>query len=170
MPRPTNKSQLLTALQKEHDALETALDQLTPEQKEHTSNQIEQWAIKDILAHITAWEQMVIGWYRAGLRGETPHLPAPGFNWRQIPALNEQIYQAHRTDTYAAVRQRYQDSFLEIKGIIEAVDEEEMFTPQRHAWTNKNNMATYFISATSSHYGWGKKELRKILRREAAAV
>ena len=170
MPRPTNKTQLLIAMQKERDALEKLIAGLTFEQREMTSIRIENWAFKDVLAHVTAWEQMVLGWYRAGLRGETPHLPAPGFNWRQIPALNEQIYQTHRTRPFPDIYQQFQNSYEEIKAVIEDVDETEMFTPEQYDWTNKNNMATYFISATSSHYVWAKKEIRKLLRAEKEAL
>lgn len=167
MPRPTSKTQLLAAMHKEHAALEKLVEGLTTEQQNRVSGEIEAWAFKDVLVHVTAWEQMVLGWYRAGVRGETPHLPAPGFNWRQIPALNAQIYEDGRKRPFSTVLTQFQTSFEEIKATIEAVDESEMFTPEQYAWTNKNNMATYFISATSSHYAWAKKEIRKLLRAEA---
>ncbi|KAA3660993.1 MAG: DfsB family protein [Chloroflexi bacterium] len=167
MPRPTDKTQLLNLMQKEHGALEKLIETLTTEQKNRASTQIETWAFKDVLVHVTAWEQMVLGWYRAGVRGETPHLPAPGFNWRQIPALNAQIYEAGRERPFSTIQTQFQSSFAEIKATIEAIDQAEMFTPEQYAWTNKNNMATYFISATSSHYAWAKKEIRKLLRAEA---
>jgi hypothetical protein len=43
-----------------------------------------EWSAKDVLAHLTEWEQMVLGWYHAGLAGETPALPAPGFKWSEL--------------------------------------------------------------------------------------
>jgi len=167
MPRPTNKTQLLNAMQKEHDALEKMIADLTHEQRNRSSTDIESWTFKDVMVHITAWEQMVLGWYQAGVRGETPHLPAPGFNWKQMPALNAQIYEEGRERPFSTILENFQASFEEIKAVIESVDEAEMFTPEQYAWTNKNNMATYFISCTSSHYVWAKKEIRKLLRAEA---
>ena len=96
MPRAISKKQLLTAMQKEHGKLTNLLATLSPETLNQSSKDIENWAVKDVLTHVTAWEQMVISWYQAGLQGDVPELPAPGFNWRQIPALNQQIYEQHQ--------------------------------------------------------------------------
>ena len=168
MPRPTNKTDLQNLMQKEHAALEKQIEALTNEQKERGSNTIESWAFKDVLAHVTAWEQMVLGWYRAGLREEVPPLPAEGFNWRQIPALNAKIYEEHRERPYSEIEEAFDASYLEIKETIEAIDNDTMFTPEQFAWTNKNTMGTYFVSATSSHYVWARKEIRKLLKMEVA--
>ncbi|MFO7680934.1 MAG: ClbS/DfsB family four-helix bundle protein [Chloroflexota bacterium] len=169
MPRPVSKDQLLAAMQKEHGSLDILLASLPPETTQQTSDTIENWAVKDVLAHVTAWEQMVLSWYRAGLQGEAPHLPAPGFNWRQIPALNEKIYQEHRLEPYGKVRQSFDASYEEILQTLQKIDNEDLFTPERYAWTNKNTMGTYFVSATSSHYDWAKKEIRNCLKRDSAA-
>lgn len=39
------------------------------------------WTIKDLFAHLTEWEQMFIGSYRQGLKGQDPVLPAEGYKW-----------------------------------------------------------------------------------------
>jgi hypothetical protein len=163
MPRPTHKAQLLEAMQTEHTALDKVLADLTPEQMTAVSAATP-WSIKDILAHLSAWEQLCLGWYKAGQRGQTPALPAEGFNWAQIPALNKQIFETHRARPLAEVKQQYQASYRRIYKTVEAISEEELFTPRLYAWTNKNALATYFISATSSHYAWARKEVRKCLK------
>ncbi len=164
MPRSTNKEDLVTAAQKEHDALDKVLEALDPTQMDYISPDIEHWGMKDIQAHLTAWEQMCLGWYHAGVAGENPPLPAAGYNWRAIPALNKEIYEKYRERPLAEVLQAYRDSYQEILQTIQAIDEAEMFTPSRYAWTRKNAMGTYFVSATGSHYVWAKKEIRKCLR------
>lgn len=163
MPRPTNKAQLLEVMQSEHDALDTMLAALTPEQMTSVSVTT-QWSIKDVLAHLSAWEQLCLGWYKAGQRGQTPALPAEGFNWAQIPALNKQIFEAHHARPLAEVQQQYQASYRRIRKTVEALSEEELFTRQLYPWTNKNALGAYFISATSSHYTWARKEVRKCLK------
>ncbi|MBE2221410.1 MAG: ClbS/DfsB family four-helix bundle protein [Anaerolineae bacterium] len=165
MPRPVNKEQLLTAMQKEHGSLTNLLATLSPETVNQTSESIENWTIKDVLSHVTAWEQMVLSWYQAGLRGDVPELPAPGFNWRQIPALNQQIYEQHQMEPYDLVQQEFDASYEEMLATVNTISNEDLFTPERFAWTNKNTMGTYFVSATSSHYVWAQKEIRKCLKR-----
>ena len=75
MPRPTTKDQLLSDIYKERQALEQFLATLSPEQMT-LEGIVGFWAVKDVLAHLLEWEQMVLGWYGAGLRGEPPHVPA----------------------------------------------------------------------------------------------
>ena len=85
MSRPLNKAQLNAVIQKEYAALEKFLAPLTSEQLAFTAMS-GAWAVKDILAHLYAWQQMLFNWYETGLRGETPAVPAPGYKWNQLPA------------------------------------------------------------------------------------
>jgi hypothetical protein len=48
---------------------------------------------------------------------------------------------------------------------VQGIEEQDLFTPGRYAWTGKNAAAAYFIGATSSHYVWARKEVRKCLKR-----
>jgi uncharacterized protein (TIGR03083 family) len=160
MPRPTSKPDLLAAIEKERTALETYLDTLSPEQMTVPSI-VGEWSVKDVLAHLIEWEQMVLSWHAAGLRGEIPELPAPGFKWNQTPALNQQIFEKHKDRSLADVLAQFETSHREILGVIQGLSNEVLFTAGQYAWTKKNTLGTYFVSATSSHYLWARKEIRK---------
>ena len=166
MPRPTSKNDLLAAIEKERGALETYLATLTPEQLGEPGI-VGEWSPKDVLAHLIEWEQMVLGWHAAGLRGEVPPLPAPGFKWNQTPQLNQQIYEKHRDRPLDEVLEQFQASHREILCVIQGLSNEELFTAGRYAWTKKNTLGTYMVSGTSSHYLWARKEIRKGFRVKA---
>lgn len=163
MPRPTSKDELLGAIAKERGALESYLATLPAEQmlEPHI---VGDWSVKDVLAHLVEWEQMCLGWYRAGLDGAVPPLPAPGFKWNQTPALNQQIYEQYRDRPLNEIMTLFHDSHSEIAFVIEGLSNDVLFTPGVYAWTGKNTMGTYFVSATSSHYLWARKEIRKGFR------
>ena len=163
MPRPTSKDDLLTAIEKERGALETLLETL-PDEQMTDPGVVGDWSVKDVLAHLVEWEQMVLGWHRAGLRGETPEIPAPGFKWNQTPQLNQHIYEKHRNRPLDKVLEQFGTSHQEILGVIQALSNEELFTAGQFAWTKKNTLGTYMVSATSSHYLWARKEIRKGLK------
>ena len=163
MPRPTSKTDLLSAIENERGALDTYLETLSPEEMT-TPGVVGEWSVKDVLAHLFEWEQMVLGWYRTGLRGEIPELPAPGYKWNQTPALNQMIYEKHRNRPLGDVLAHFKASHAEILGAIQKLDNETLFTAGQFAWTNKNTLGTYFVSATSSHYLWARKEIRKGMR------
>lgn len=166
MPRPTSKTDLLAAIKKERGALEIELESLTAEQMTAPGT-VGEWSVKDVLAHLIEWEQMVLRWYRAGLADELPEMPAPGFKWNQTPALNQQIYKEYKNVPLSEIEQRFQASHKEIMTLVYQLSNEELFTTGQYRWTKKNTMGTYFVSATSSHYLWARKEIRKGLRKKA---
>ncbi|HET8669740.1 MAG TPA: ClbS/DfsB family four-helix bundle protein [Candidatus Saccharimonadales bacterium] len=53
------------------------------------------WSVKDILGHLIEWQHMNLDWHAAGLRGERPAMPAPGYTLRELPRLNQAIYRKH---------------------------------------------------------------------------
>jgi uncharacterized protein (TIGR03083 family) len=163
MPRPTSKADLLAAIDKERGALEALLETLTPEQMA-APGIVGDWSAKDVLAHLIEWEQMVLSWHRAGLQGETPEMPAPGLKWNQTPELNQMIYEKHKTRPLDDVMAQFASSHQEILSVIQELSNEDLFTAGRYAWTKKNTAGTYLISATSSHYLWARKEIRKGLK------
>jgi len=163
MPRPTSKQALLAAIEKERGVLEAFLDTLTPEQMTEPGI-VGEWSVKDVLAHLIEWEQMCLGWYQAGLRGEISPLPAPGFKWNQTPALNQQIYEKHRDQLLDEILKQFKASHGEILGVIQELSNEKMFELGQFKWTKNNTLGAYFVSATSSHYLWAMKEMRKGFR------
>ena len=165
MPRPTSKTDLLTAIDQERQALERQLEPLTPDQMIEPGI-VGEWSVKDVLAHLIEWEQMVLSWHAAGLKGERPELPAPGFKWNQTPALNQQIFEKYRNRPLSEILEQFQASHKEILGVIKGLSNEALFTAGQFAWTQKNTLGTYFVSATSSHYLWARKEIRKGLKKQ----
>ena len=163
MPRPTSKTDLLAAIKLERQALETTLEALTAEQMLEPGVAGE-WSVKDVLSHLIEWQQMVLEWYRSGLRGEVPELPAPGYKWNQTPQLNQVIYEKHHDRPLDEVMEQFQASHGEILGVIHGLSNEELFTTGRYKWTQKNTLGAYFVSATSSHYLWARNEIRKGLK------
>jgi len=94
-----------------------------------------EWSVKDVLAHLTEWQQMVLGWYHAGQAGETPALPAPGFKWSELPALNQAIYEKHLDRPLPAVLEEFRTAYRQVTAWVESLSEEDLFTPGAPAAT-----------------------------------
>ena len=165
MPRPTNKAELLADSRKEFDALEKFLETLPPDQLTEPGA-LGDWSVKDVLAHLYEWHQMVFCWYEAGLRGETPAVPAEGYKWSQLPALNQAIYERYRDRPLGDVLGDLRASHQRTVALIEELDEETLFARGLYPWMNKNHLAAYFTSNTGSHYRWARTEMRKTLRKK----
>jgi len=59
---------------------------------------------------------------------------------------------------------QFRASYRQMLKTMPGIDEEDLFTSGRFAWTGQNAAAAYFIGATSSHYAWARKEVRKCLK------
>jgi hypothetical protein len=164
MPRPTTKSQLIEVSKKEFADLEKMLAPLSMEQMIHPPAPGE-WSTKDILAHLFEWQQMFFRWYEAGLRGEQPAVPAEGYKWSQLPALNQHIYETYRDLPLQKVIESFHISHHKTMELIAALPEADLFTPGRWPWMNQNTLTAYINANTGSHYRWARAEIRSKLEK-----
>ncbi len=166
MPRPTNKVTLLSEIDKEYSALQAYLATLSPAQMQQASI-VGAWSVKDVLAHLMVWEQMCLAWFETGKRGETPVTPAEGYTWREIPRLNEQIYQDHRQDSLDVLQAQFASVHEAMLAALQPMSEEELFQVRYYRWTNTTTLGSYFTSATCSHFAWARKEIRAGFKKQA---
>jgi hypothetical protein len=159
MSRPLNKAQLIEAGQKEYAALEKLIAPLTPGQMTRPPAP-DEWSIKDVLAHLHEWQQMFFRWYDAGLRGEKPAVPAEGYKWSQLPALNRHIYETYRDLPLAEVLRLFRESHKQTMELIASLREEDLLTPGRWPWMNQNPLIAYLNANAGSHYRWARGEIR----------
>lgn len=165
MPNPTTKDALLAEIRAERGFLEEFLATLTPQQMV-VPGAIAGWSVKDVLAHLAEWEQLLLVWYQAGLRSEVPPLPAPGYSWAQMDDLNRKIYEKYFDRSLEDVQTFFHASYLQVLEAVHAMTEDELFTPGRYTWTKQNALAAYVVPCTSEHYDWARQEMRKGLRKE----
>ena len=163
MSKPTNKQELLQAIEEECLKLGLAFQGLS-ETVMCRPGACGDWSVKDILAHLADWEKRCLRWVQAGLRGEVPKTPDEHFNWGQLRELNHEIFLQYQDLTLDEVLERYQDSHKKIMAAIHSMTEEELFTPQRYAWTAKQPLVSYIAANTSSHYRWASKLIQKFVR------
>lgn len=163
MPRANNKKQLLEDMEVEGKALEQLLSGLSPEQMIQPGI-VGEWSVKDVLAHLLEWQNMVLKWHTAGLQGKVIPIPAEGLNWAQIPLLNQRIYEAYCGTPLADIQKQLKATHKKMLNTIQGLSDEELFTRGHYAWTKNNTLGTYFVSCTSSHYNWARTNIKKGLK------
>jgi hypothetical protein len=163
MSRPLNKTQLLAAIQKEYITLEKFLASLTADQWTNVPAP-DAWAVKDVIAHLYEWQMMFFNWYETGLRGETPPVPAPGYKWNQLPALNQAIFEKHRHLTAEQALALFHESHQKTVQFVENLSESDLSTPGLYTWMNNNTLMAYLNANTAAHYVWALKEVKKVVR------
>ena len=162
MGKRLRKKELLSEIQRERRALDEALSRLAARQMTKAGVTRGGWSVKDVLAHLVEWQQMSLGWYAAGLRGETPAMPAPGFTLRELPRLNAMIYRKHHRRSLAAVMHDYRLSHQSIVELIEALPDADLVTLRRFSWTGPSwTLSDYLRAATAAHYLWARTRIRR---------
>ena len=164
--RAKTKRELIESIQSTRELLEKKFSGLTPGQMVWPGS-MDDWSVKDILAHLVDWEQRFIAWYKAGLRGEVPETPAPGLTWRELPRLNRIGFERHKDESLENVLEQFERSYLEILEIVKGMDEKEIFEAKCYEWTGSSPLLPWIAANTSSHYNWARRNIRTtIIRKE----
>lgn len=161
MQRPTTKDELLVTIQIDYQALLDQVQRFSPVEQQMPGVNGE-WAVKDILTHLSVWEQLFLGWYQAGVRGETPVTPAPGhtWGWKSLGELNQRIFLEHQAQSPAETAQALAASHEQVVALIQTLSEEELFTPGRYGWLGKATLEASIRANTYNHYRWATKLIR----------
>ena len=122
------------------------------------------WTIKDLCAHLTEWEQMLLRWHREGREGREPAVPAAGYKWNETPRLNKAIWRKHRNTSWRKVREEFDSSYEEVLNLARQLEEHELLTPGFFPWTKKLPLMTYVFANTRSHCRTAVKLLKRWLR------
>jgi len=117
--------------------------------------------IRDILAHLHHWHLMFLEWYKVGMSGDKPIMPAKGYTWKTTAELNKKIWKMYQEYSYEEIDKMLNKSFKDIQEIIQKHTNDELFEKKRYKWTGTTSIGSYLISATSSHYDWAMKKIRK---------
>jgi hypothetical protein len=130
---PTHKDALLRELRTGHDVLAEALGGLTAEQLTTPGVYADDngaWTVKDILAHITWWEQSCFGWL--GLPAAVPRSAIPeGLDGDD--AINAAIFEGKRDRALDDVLSSFERSFAALIAGVEASSEERLESPRASA-------------------------------------
>jgi hypothetical protein len=162
MPRPTHKSDLLALSQLRYKNLNDFIDSFSEEDrnKEFPGGTMNR-NFRDVLAHLHHWHLMMLEWYNIGMKGGKPKMPAKGYTWKMTPELNRKIWETYRAADLSEVRKLLDKSFNDVLEMINGHTNDELFEKSRYKWTGTTSLGAYLVSATSSHYDWALKLLKK---------
>lgn len=163
MARPTTKEELLHLSQANYKKLNDLIESISDPNKEFPEGTMNR-NIRDVLAHLHYWHLMMLNWYEVGMKGEKPEMPAKGYSWKDTPELNKEIWKKYQKVDFNEIKSLFNDSYQDIQKIIKKHTNEELFEKKKYKWTGTTSLGSYLISATSSHYDWAIKLIKKVLK------
>lgn len=174
MARATTKTNLQIIANEQFGKLWKLIDSMTDEQQNATfafGNDFVQkqkeahWTrdknLRDVLIHLYEWHQLLLNWINANRKGEQkPFLPEP-YNWKTYPQMNVEIWKKHQTTPLTDAKKMLQESHNKVMNLIETFSNDELFARKQFSWTGTTTLGSYCVSATSSHYDWAIKKIKK---------
>jgi uncharacterized protein YndB with AHSA1/START domain len=133
-----DKQGILIALREEFNRWEALLASLSEEQI--TAPQLaENWSIKDVIAHLRAWQQRSIARLEAALLSRAPEYPAWPAQFDpeaegQPHDLNAWLYTTYRDQPWSSVHRDWSQGFLRFLELGEAIPEKDLLDAGRYNW------------------------------------
>jgi len=133
-----DKQQMLTMLKDEFNRWEELLIGLSEAQiaAPHLPADL---SIKDVIAHLRAWQQVSIARLEAALLNREPAFP----DWlggsdpeseENTDTYNERIYQTYREQPWSSVHSVWREGFLRFLELAEAIPEKDLLDKGRYPW------------------------------------
>ncbi len=162
MPKPKSKEELLNQSQENYRALMQLIDSYS---KEELSMEFPKGTlnrnVRDIITHLHQWHLFFLAWYKVGMKGEKPDMPAKGYTWQMLPALNNKVREDFKNVALEEALKDLKRSYKKVQKITMDHSNEELFEKKRYKWTGSTSLAAYLIANSSSHYTWAIKQIKK---------
>ncbi len=162
MARPTTKQELKEAGRVSFEKLFALMGSMSKEEQKKAFNfEDRDKNIRDVLVHLYEWHQLLLHWIVSNQSGkETSFLPAP-YNWKTYPQMNVEIWKKHQATPLEESVKMLEKSHLAVSSLIDSFSDDELFVKKYFPWTGSTSLGSYCISATSSHYEWAMKKIKK---------
>jgi len=165
-----NKKQLIEMLTKVLEGWESELARLSEEQLTTPGYVEKDRSIKDILAHLTGWQQVSVARLSAALEGRDPEYPrwSPELDVvheTNNDAVNAWIYGAYSARSWAEVHDEWRDRFHYVLQLAEAIPEEDWFVFGKPAWLGEYKLSAV-VEGSHEHHQEHLDDLRSWLREQ----
>ena len=165
MSRPTTKKELLELAEINFNKLLNFINELPDDIKTKSYNDVlndRDKTVSDVICHLHEWHLMMGSWYKTGMSGKKPAIPAEGITWQTLPVLNRRIWEKYNgTELKEAIR-LLKKSHKDMIALIQKHSDDELFSKKKYPWTGTTSLGAYLISSTSSHCDWGLKTIKPL--------
>ena len=91
------------------------------------------WSIKDILAHLVAWQKRTLAYLDAVARQGEPGVESISSD-AEMDELNARFYVGNKSRPLADVMTDFKNTYARVVAAVEALSEDDLFEPNRFAW------------------------------------
>jgi len=149
------KTQIINRLRDEFERWEALLGGLS-EAQIIAPNRIEALSIKDIVAHVTTWQEISVARMEAALQGGEPVFPGwpaeltPDSD-EDLDRINAWIYESRRKAHWEEIHREWRERFLHFIELGEAMPEKDLMEVGRYAWLEGYALSAVLVSSYEHH-------------------
>ena len=154
MATQMNKSSLLEEMSNGYTTLENILAPLDEAQMIIPGVNGD-WSIKDILAHLAAWQNYLLIRLQAAARNEVPAVQgilSDEDEGDAVDKINAGFYEENKSRPLEEVVSDFRTTFRQIVEVVQALSDEDLFEPMRFAWMKGNALWELVPGNTYGHY------------------
>lgn len=158
-----SKEEILDRLRTERARLEAAIAGLS-EETMCQPGVVGHWSVKDVLAHITAWEAELVTalWYNT--IGRRPRLA----DIRDVDAWNKRRYEENKDRPLERILNDLRGVHEQLLRRIEALSDDELDDPHLYAWTGGQTLAEVIAENSYAHEAEHAEQIEAYRRRVEA--
>jgi len=131
-------TQILAILEEEFNRWEELLASLSDEQitAPHSPSDL---SIKDVIAHLHAWQKISIARLKAAQLNQEPELPgwlagSDPESEAEIDQFNARIFEAYQQQPWSRVHQAWRDGFLLLLRLGQEIPEDDLLDTDKYPW------------------------------------
>ena len=160
---PQNVNDLLRVIRNERKNLESLMSELSDSQKAEPGVE-GGWSIKDIMAHIAAWEKLAQDRINAALTGETLKYPViKGDNFVDI--FNLDVYESNKDLPLSEIQSEFQRSHNIFLEQIKLVEDDTLSQILPFDWAGKLTFQVLISANSHWHYAEHAESIERWIQR-----
>jgi hypothetical protein len=114
-------------------------------------------SVKDIIAHLTAWQQVSVARLEAALTGKEPVLP----DWLRgldpdsddiRDKYNEWIYELHHSKSWPDIHREWAARFHHLLELAEAIPENDLLEVGQYPWLKEYPLSAVLLGTYDHHH------------------
>lgn len=149
------KKHILIALREQFEHWEELLSRLSEEEL-ITSHFDLGWSIKDVMAHLWAWQQISIARMEAGAHDRDPKYPewlqSIGGDWEEdANRVNALTFERNHGKPWSDVYENWRNGFLQFLELGDMISERNLLDGDRYTWLHGHSLAFILIASYDHH-------------------
>jgi len=149
------KEHILAALREQFNSWEELLASLSEEQITASHFDFD-WSIKDVIAHLWAWQQISIARMEGGFLDREPVLPKwivnLGEDWEDnADRVNALTFETNHEKPWSEIHQNWKEGFLRFLESGKPIPEKDLLDGDRYPWLKGYSLAFILVASYDHH-------------------